>query len=134
MAAVIIASLSAAAGACSFAVATNTELTDLLDATSTRWSAAVIGDQTAAGHTVSTDTAVMAIGGWSGSDDAPTLEQFQEHVGDGSISYFIASSGQDGGRGRQGGSDSAASQITAWVQAHFTATTVGGTTVYDLTS
>jgi hypothetical protein len=31
-----------------------------------------------------------------------------------------------------GGSD-AATQISAWVEESFTATTVGGTTVYDLT-
>ena len=37
--------------------------------------------------------------------------------------------------GRGGGnSDSAAAQITAWVEATYTATTVGGATVYDLTS
>ena len=32
-----------------------------------------------------------------------------------------------------GGSDDS-SQISAWVAANFTATTVGGTTVYDLTA
>ena len=37
--------------------------------------------------------------------------------------------GQGGG---QGGNGSAA-QITAWVKAHYTATTVGGVTMYDLT-
>lgn len=49
----------------------------LLDATTSRWSAAVIGDQSAAGYILATDTAVMAIGGWSGSDNSPTLAQFQ---------------------------------------------------------
>ncbi|HEY4728719.1 MAG TPA: hypothetical protein VIJ32_11080 [Actinomycetes bacterium] len=37
------------------------------------------------------------------------------------------------GGGSMGGSD-AARQITAWVQEHFAATTVGGATVYDLTT
>jgi hypothetical protein len=37
------------------------------------------------------------------------------------------------GGGSMGGSD-AARQISAWVQDNFTATTVGGTTVYDLTA
>jgi hypothetical protein len=36
------------------------------------------------------------------------------------------------GAGARGGSDAA--QITSWVEAHFTAKTVGGTTVYDLTT
>jgi hypothetical protein len=31
------------------------------------------------------------------------------------------------------GQDSVGTQITGWVAAHYTATTVGGTTVYDLT-
>ena len=38
-----------------------------------------------------------------------------------------------GGDGMGGGSG-AASEIQAWVQANFPATTVGGTTVYDLRS
>ncbi|GMA20484.1 hypothetical protein GCM10025862_25050 [Arsenicicoccus piscis] len=38
------------------------------------------------------------------------------------------------GGGRGGGSEGGSSQITSWVESHFTATTVGGTTVYDLTA
>ncbi|MBA8794823.1 4-amino-4-deoxy-L-arabinose transferase-like glycosyltransferase [Friedmanniella endophytica] len=116
--------------------ASSSELVALLDATSTRWSAAVVGDQSAAGYILSTDTAVMAVGGWSGSDDAPTLAQFQQYVQQGKISYFIAS-GQGGGGmggGPGGNTDTSASQITSWVEAHYTAKTVGGVTVYDLTS
>jgi hypothetical protein len=92
----------------------------------------VVGDQSAAGYILSTNTAVMAIGGWSGSDAAPTLAEFQLYVADGDISYFVADGGMGGGR--QGDSTSSASAITAWVQAHYTATTVGGATVYDLTA
>ncbi len=109
------------------------EVVTLLDATSTRWSAAVLGDQSAAGYILSTNTAVLAVGGWSGSDDAPTLAEFQRYVADGQISYFIAGGGMGGGRG-QGGDTSSASQISAWVADTYTATTVGGVTVYDLIS
>ncbi len=110
---------------------TDTELVAALNATSTTWSAAVVGDQAAAGYILATDTAVMAIGGWSGSDDAPTLAQFQAYVTSGQIGYFIVS--QSGGGGGAGGtSDSSASQITSWVEANYTATTVGSTTVYVL--
>jgi hypothetical protein len=35
--------------------------------------------------------------------------------------------------GSMGGSDTSR-QITAWVEEHFSATTVGGATVYDLTA
>nr|WP_269778674.1 glycosyltransferase family 39 protein [Microlunatus antarcticus] len=111
---------------------TSTEVTDLLNATSTRWSAAVVGDQSAATLILSSSTAVMAVGGWGGSDDSPTLAQFQAYVTAGDITYFIASSGNGGGG--QGGSDSSGSQITTWVEAHYSSTTVDGSTVYDLTS
>jgi 4-amino-4-deoxy-L-arabinose transferase-like glycosyltransferase len=121
----------AAGGAATAGGSSNAELVTLLNATTTRWSAAVVGDQAAAGYILSTHTAVMAIGGWSGSDDAPTLAQFQQYVKDGKIGYFIASAGSSGG---PGGGTNSASQISAWVTANYTATTVGGTTVYVLAS
>ena len=77
-------------------------------------------------------SSVMAIGGWSGSDDSPTLEQFQAYVAAGEIHWFVAGSGTGGGPGGSG--DSSSSEITEWVEAHYTAKTVGGQTVYDLTA
>jgi hypothetical protein len=79
---------------------------------------------------LATGEPVMAIGGFNGSDPAPTLEQFQRLVAEGRIHWFLGG-GRMGGRS-MGGSD-AARQISAWVADHFTATSVGGTTVYDLT-
>ncbi|MGI3784060.1 MAG: glycosyltransferase family 39 protein [Janthinobacterium lividum] len=111
----------------------STALDDLLNATSTRWSAAVVGDQSAAQLILSGSTSVMAIGGWGGSDSSPTLAQFQAYVANGDVTYFIASS-SNGGGGGQSGTDSSGSQITTWVEAHYSSKTVGGTTVYDLTS
>jgi hypothetical protein len=73
---------------------------------------------------------VMAIGGFSGSDPAPTLAGFKKLVSEHEIHYFVSG----GGGGQAGPGGSAGSQITAWVEAHFTARTVGGMTVYDLTS
>ena len=112
---------------------TNSELVALLEATTTRWAAATTGAQSAAGYILGTDKAIMGIGGFTGSDPAPTLAEFQQYVADGDISYFIAGGGMGGGGGRGGGSGSG-SEIAAWVEANFTSTTVGGTTVYDLTS
>jgi hypothetical protein len=91
------------------------------------WAAAVVGSNNAAGYQLATQLPVMAVGGFNGTDPAPTLAQFQQYVADGRIHYFIA------GRTMQGesGSDDAA-QIAAWVQANFSARTVGGTTVYLL--
>ena len=70
----------------------------------------------------------MAIGGFNGTDPAPTLRQFEEYVRRGEIHYFIAGGVGGGGHG------SDATAITAWVRSHFAATTVGSTTLYDLTS
>jgi hypothetical protein len=112
---------------------TSAALTTLLQDAGTTWSAAVVGSQSAASLELSSGTAVMAIGGWSGSDAAPTLQGFQALVAAGEVHYLIAS-GDGGGMGGRGGADSVGTQITTWVKAHYTATTVGGQTVYDLTS
>ncbi|MDO9378680.1 MAG: glycosyltransferase family 39 protein [Nocardioidaceae bacterium] len=107
-------------------------VTDLLESTTSRWAAATVGSQSAAGYILSSDVAVMAIGGFSGSDDSPTLAQFQQYVADGDVTYFL--SGGDARGGGPGGGSSSGSEITAWVEATFDSTTVGGTTVYDLSS
>jgi 4-amino-4-deoxy-L-arabinose transferase-like glycosyltransferase len=111
-------------------------LDSLLATSTTRWAAAVIGDQSAADLELPTGASVMAIGGWSGSDPSPTLAQFEAYVKAGKIHYFIAggSSGVGGRGGGGAGGSGVGSQLTTWVEAHFKATTVGGTTVYDLTS
>ncbi|MEU0312617.1 glycosyltransferase family 39 protein [Nocardioides sp. NPDC006273] len=100
------------------------------------WVAATIGSQTAAGLQLETGEAVMAIGGFNGTSNSITLEQFQEYVADGEIHYFISGGGVGGGMGGRGGSSnetSSASEISAWVAERFTQTTIGSTTVYDLT-
>lgn len=169
------------------ATSTNSALVTLLNSAGTKWSAAVVGDQSAAGYILSTNTAVFSIGGWSGSDNNITLAQFKQYVAEGKIHYFIsgggmgamgggqqtgssasptesassgtaptdggtapgipgssASGGQagrrTGGMGAMGGalggsgSSGSASAITSWVTSTFTSRTVGGVTIYDLTS
>lgn len=111
---------------------TSAELIALLDSAGTKWSAAVIGDQSAAGLILNTDTAVYCIGGWSGSDNNVTLEQFKQLVASGQIHYFIAGGQMGGGPGGGNGSSSA-SEISSWVTSTFKSTTVGNSTVYDLT-
>ena len=100
------------------------------DADSYTWVAAAVGSQRAAGLQLGTGLPVMAIGGFNGSDPSPTLAQFQAYVAQGKIHYF-ASGGGFGGQ--QGGSQSS-SAIASWVQQHFTAVTIGGSTFYDLTA
>lgn len=113
---------------------TSSALTSLLNAAGTKWSAAVVGDQTAAGLILSTNTAVYCIGGWSGSDNNVTLDQFKALVSSGQIHYFIAGGQMGPGGGPGGNAGGSASTITSWVKASFTSTTVGNSTVYDLTS
>jgi len=92
-----------------------------------RWAAATVGAESAAPLQLASGDPVMAIGGFNGTDGAPTLAEFQRLVAAGAIHYFVgANQASFGGSG-------AAAQITAWVRAHFTAETVGGVTVYDLT-
>ena len=100
------------------------------NASSYRWVAAAIGSNNAAGLQLATGKPVMAIGGFNGSDPAPTLAQFEAWVAAGRIHYFIGGSGFGG----QSGGSANASEIASWVQSRYTAQTIGGQTVYDLTS
>jgi 4-amino-4-deoxy-L-arabinose transferase-like glycosyltransferase len=107
-----------------------------------RWVAATVNSNSAAGYQLATDDPVMAVGGFNGTDPAPTLAEFETYVRHGDIHYFIASGGAGfggagfGGAGFGGGSatTTASSQITQWVESHYTAKTVDGVTVYDLTA
>ena len=89
----------------------------------------------AAGYQLGSGEPVMAIGGFNGTDPAPTLVQFEKYVAEGKIHYYIASGGGGfGGFGGGAGGSGDASQITSWVESHFTAQTIGGVTVYNLTT
>jgi len=94
------------------------------------WVAATVGANDAAGYQLATGDPVMAIGGFNGTDPWPTLAAFEKLVSEHRIHYFIAA-GSGGGTGVGGSAESTA--ITSWVESHFSTTTVGGTTLYDLT-
>jgi len=113
---------------------TSAALSKLLEtgASGYKWAAATVSSTSAASLELSSNgVPVMAIGGFTGSDPAPSLAEFEKLVASHEIHYFI-SGGMGGGGGAGGSGD--ASQITAWVESHFTSKTVGGTTVYILTS
>ncbi|AGT90776.1 hypothetical protein O5Y_04510 [Rhodococcus erythropolis CCM2595] len=93
------------------------------------WVAAAIGSNSASGYQLATQSPVMAIGGFNGSDPSPTLAQFQQYVSEGKIHFFIAGGGMGGGMNAEG----TATAISTWVTENFTATTVDGVTLYDLT-
>jgi 4-amino-4-deoxy-L-arabinose transferase-like glycosyltransferase len=140
------------------------------------WTAATDGSDSAASMELATGgTPVMAIGGFRGTDPAPSLAKFEKLVAAHKIHYYVAGGGGGGfggagfggrgtGAGRDfadfgdrgtgdlgdrgtggfggrgaggaggGGGNTDEAQISAWVEAHFTATTVGGMTVYNLTA
>jgi 4-amino-4-deoxy-L-arabinose transferase-like glycosyltransferase len=98
------------------------------DASSYTWVAAAIGSNSASGYQLATGDPVMPIGGFNGSDPSPTLAQFEQDVAQHKIHYLIA-----GGIGASNGGSSIPTTIEQWVQSHFSSTTVGGITLYDLT-
>ena len=118
----------------------NPALTKLLQADASRytWAAATVNSNNAAGYQLASDEPIMAIGGFNGTDPAPSLSQFEQDVSEGKIHYFIAGGlgGAGGffGGGGSGGTGDDATQITSWVESHFIAEHVGGVTVYDLSS
>ncbi|WP_413601069.1 ArnT family glycosyltransferase [Curtobacterium sp. Curtsp57] len=100
------------------------------DADDYTWAAATVGSNSAATYQLATGDPVMAIGGYNGTDPSPTLSEFTTLVAEGRVHWFIGSSTNTSG---SSGSDAAA-KIAAWVAANFDAQTVGGVTMYDLTS
>ena len=110
------------------------ELTALLteDAARYTWPAAVVGSNNAAGYQLAAGIPVMAVGGFNGTDPAPTLDEFRALVAAGRIHYFIESRIMASSRTDHGGSK-AAVDIADWVVHTFGPRTVGGTVVYDLT-
>jgi 4-amino-4-deoxy-L-arabinose transferase-like glycosyltransferase len=107
----------------------STELASALgkDASSYTWVAAAVGSQNASSYQLATQDPVMSVGGFNGTDDAPTLSQFKAYVTEGKIHYFLGSSTG------MSGSDSSSAKIAAWAEANFKKVTVDGTTLYDLT-
>jgi hypothetical protein len=91
------------------------------------WVAATEGSQEAAPLELATGgEAVMAIGGFNGTDPAPSLAEFKKLVAEHKIHYYIGTNGESFGGGR------GSSSIASWVASHFTKETVGVTTVYNL--
>jgi 4-amino-4-deoxy-L-arabinose transferase-like glycosyltransferase len=95
-----------------------------------RWTAATMGSMSAASlELASGGEPVMAIGGFNNNGGELTLAQFERYVARRDIHYFIASGGGGFGGGPGGASTSA---ISSWVESHFAAQTIGGSTVYTL--
>ena len=83
---------------------------------SARYLLAASGSQTTAPIIISTGRAVVTIGGFNGSDPAPTVAQLSKLVSAGQLKYVLLSSG--GGRGGPGQGGGSSQAIATWVKAH----------------
>nr|WP_027343776.1 glycosyltransferase family 39 protein [Hamadaea tsunoensis] len=112
----------------------SSELVTLLadDSSAYTWVAAAVGSQNAAGYQLATGDPVMSLGGFNGSDPSISLADFQKLVAAKKVHYFLGSGGGGFG-GRSSGGSNSAQEIASWVAENYTAQTVGGATVYDLT-
>ena len=112
------------------------ELTKLLadGADGYRWTAAVVGSNNAAGYQLGSGAPVMAVGGFNGTDPAPTLAQFTSDVAAKRIHYFLRGRSTIGGPFGHASGSHEADDIAKWVQATFPSKRVDGVVVYDLTA
>lgn len=110
----------------------NPALDAILKDTNTEWSAAISRSSSAAGLELSTGTAVMAIGGFSGSDPVPTLSEFKTDVAQHKVAYYVVVN--DRGHGPGWGNNRGHADIEKWVAATFGSTSVGDATVYNLST
>ena len=103
-----------------------------------RWIVAASGSQSAAGIQLAAGEPVMAMGGFSGGDPAPTLDQLKVYIASGELRYVLLGGGGPGGGfgagrggGGPGGRDSNAR--SAWITANCTPVTIAGETtdLYD---
>lgn len=100
------------------------------------WAAAAVGSQNAAGYQLAGGEPVMSLGGFNGSDPSISLAGFQKLVAGRKVHYFLGGGGGfGGGRGGFGqsmGGSQSAQEIASWVAENYTARTIGGAIVYDL--
>jgi 4-amino-4-deoxy-L-arabinose transferase-like glycosyltransferase len=81
------------------------------------WLVAVRGSDSAAAIILQTGgIPVMAMGGFSGTDPAPTVAQLQRYVAEGKLHYVLA--GGAGGFGGAGAGTGTTSAVNSWVQQH----------------
>ncbi|MFI1916708.1 ArnT family glycosyltransferase [Nocardia sp. NPDC020380] len=121
---------------------TDQRILTMLTSTTTDWSAAVERSSVAAAIELATRTPVISIGGFANTDPAPTLEQFQNLVHAGRVTYYLAQELHLPPTWRVGDAPLRTEPWTAaerrdiadWVTANFTPTRIGSVAVYDLTA
>ena len=102
----------------------NSSLTNYLLANKTssqKYLLVVSSANDAADIIIKTGESVMAIGGFLGSDNSITLDQFKELVVKGEVRYVMTGGNKGGGNGGGSGSESSLTEIMNWVAQNGTA-------------
>ncbi|MDT7839599.1 ArnT family glycosyltransferase [Streptomyces justiciae] len=73
------------------------------------------GAQSAAAFILDSDATVIGMGGFMGSDDAPSVAQLEKWTKSGALRYVLGSDSSGGMGAMMGGKDSAASQRSTWI-------------------
>ncbi|HEX7492492.1 MAG TPA: glycosyltransferase family 39 protein [Candidatus Limnocylindrales bacterium] len=96
------------------------------------WIVAMNSAQESGSMELATGLPVMAMGGFTGSDPAPTLAQLKSYISSGKL-RFIISGGGVGGGGFGGGSSNDSTSISSWVTSTCKAVDYGGSgsSLYD---
>ena len=79
----------------------------------------------------------MAMGGFTGSDPAPTLDQLKAYVGSGQLRFVVVGGGGQGGAGGpgDGGGRGGSNAVTSWITTNGTlVTSISGVSLYDLSA
>lgn len=75
---------------------------------------------TAESYIIETGKAVMAMGGFSGSDPILTVDKLKQMVEKKEVKFFLISSGTSGGPGGFGGPGGGDSKVLDWIRSHST--------------
>ena len=95
------------------------------------WLVAVTDSTSASQIELTTGKAVISMGGFTGIDNAMTLEKLQGLVSSGQLRFVVE--GNSSGQGGRSGGPASNSEVSTWVSSTCTAVSVGGATtgVYD---
>jgi 4-amino-4-deoxy-L-arabinose transferase-like glycosyltransferase len=93
---------------------------------SATWIVATVSANTAATIELASGQPVMAIGGFTGNDPAPSLEEFLAYVVAGEIEYVLMDDNGSGPGMGGGNNGSQVSSVLVWVQEHGTKVDYGG--------
>jgi 4-amino-4-deoxy-L-arabinose transferase-like glycosyltransferase len=93
------------------------------------------GAQAATSYIIATGETVVGMGGFSGRDPAPSVDQLSAWVSAGKLKFILAGGGRGGGGGGMGGPGGQSSERATWIQEHCKPVlTVGNQTLNECTA